>query len=674
MYSKAIVGKDFNKLLENINDLYTPEEIEEIKLLYAQVSSSTIQKAELIRPVVPIREWVNSLYFLGPDYNRIYPFWKEKLIDIFDRPKERRINQIILTGAIGTGKSTFAVLVILRVIYELSCYKHISALFNLFGVSRIAFAYLSVTRQQAQNTGFALLIEWLDSIPYFREKFQRNTRLDSMAIWPEERLIITFGSVANHFIGMNLFGSILDEANFFSGRSKEDSNYKMNSKVAELYTQIITRSESRFIVNGINYSMSLLVSSSTVESSFTEERIEKAKDDPHTYIVSPSLWDVKPKNYKGKKFLVYVGGDNVDPFVVNKLDDLNMLLQLKKYNQIHDIDLMDAFELLPIDIKARILKVPIEHKLAFQGDIIIALQDLAGYSVSSANKLFSSNAAYEACLVESKFHPFSKEEIVLSTTTQPGQSGFLPIKSYLYNNFKFIDPKRPHFMHLDLALTGDSAGIAMCHISGWKSIYRQESNYEQLSDTDTGLIEDEIKIPIIEIDFMLRINPPKKPNKIPIAKIRNFIVYLRNTLGINFGLITADQFQSAQLLQELDELDFSTGYQSVDRKPDAYLGFTQLVYEHRVRLYDYLPFKRELFGVVYYPGRNKVDHTATGTKDVADAVVGATNNAIKFNDKTDMDEGSLASIFAEINTSSETAYKDAVKNTLEALLKSITGN
>jgi hypothetical protein len=369
--------KDFDSLLQNISDLYSTDELEQIRLAYEDMKSSHKAKAELIRPIVPIREWINNHYYVGPDGENVYSYWKERAIEIFERPQDKRINQIILTGAYGVGKTTFASLVLIRIIYELSCYKHISALFNLFGVSRIAFAYLSVTKEQAQSTGFSLLVEWLDSIPYFREKFKRKNGIDSMVIWPEERLIITYGSVANHFIGMNLLGSILDEANFFSGNSREDSEFKMNSKVAKLYTNIITRSESRFIVGGINYSMSILVSSSTVESSFTEERIEKARNDIHTFISSPSIWDVKPGSYSGEKFLVYTGGDNLDPFVVKDIHDINILLRNKNLKLLStDLDVDTAYRLLPSFIQINLIQIPVEHKNSFETDTLSVVNSL----------------------------------------------------------------------------------------------------------------------------------------------------------------------------------------------------------------------------------------------------------------------------------------------------------
>lgn len=664
-----ITNQEFELLLKDISDLYTAEELEEIRTAFTMMKSSGKQKAKLIRPIVPIEKWITDPYYVGPDAENIYPFWREEIIRIFNSPI--KINQVVLTGAIGIGKTTAATLAIIRKIYELSCYEHIAALFNLFGVSRIAFAYLSVTREQAMNTGFSLLLEWFDSIPYFKEKFKRKDKLDSMIIWPQERLLITFGSVANHFIGMNLFGSILDEANYFSGRKKDDADFKMNTKVSELYTQIVTRSQSRFIIDGINHSFSIVVSSSTVNSSFTNQIIESSKDDPHTVVVSPALWDVKPQNYKGKKFIVFAGGDNLDPTIINNLEDLNFLLEsFGKRPITMNIDVMDAYDLVPTDVQVKLIKVPVEHRQAFQSDILIALQDLAGFSVSSANKLFYSNTAYNKVVEPNLKHPFSRREIVLSTTQISTQAGYLPLKSYLLPNIVFKNKHMPRFMHLDLALTNDSLGISMCHISGWKNIYKRDIEYERLDDEGNYLVEDEIKIPIIEFDFMLKINPPKKPNRISLAKVRDFIVYLKQELGIKFGLITADQFQSAQLIQELAELGFPTGYQSVDRTAEAYLAFTNLIYEERVKIYDYEPFRKELFSVIYYPAKNKVDHLNELSKDVSDSVVGSAFNAIKSLDKSDIQEQALTDLFVIANSGND-SQQDAIKQALDTLVAAI---
>ncbi len=54
------------------------------------------KKAARIRDIVPIEEWLNSQYYIGPDAPSLYPFWKKHITNIFNSPV--RINEVILTG------------------------------------------------------------------------------------------------------------------------------------------------------------------------------------------------------------------------------------------------------------------------------------------------------------------------------------------------------------------------------------------------------------------------------------------------------------------------------------------------------------------------------------------------------------------------------------------------
>ena len=207
------------------------------------------------------------------------------------------ISEVIITGSVGTGKSTFAIILFIRKLYELSCYENIRALFNLMSSSQIVFIYFSLSKMQAELTGFGQIRSMIDSIPYFNDVFQRNDSLSSILVWPQEALLLTHGSDVNHAIGMNLIGAILDEANFFQGESvahNQASVVQVQSKIAKLYTSIVNRTRSRFMKEGVNHSLSILVSSPTHSSSFTEERKTKGATDPHTMIVDAKLWDVKP--------------------------------------------------------------------------------------------------------------------------------------------------------------------------------------------------------------------------------------------------------------------------------------------------------------------------------------------------------------------------------------------
>lgn len=654
--TKSITVEEFNKELSHLKDLFTEEEILKIADAFATVKKQGKAKAKLVREIVPIRQWINSEYYASRDIHNLYPFWKEKMIEIFERPDDEKVNQVILTGAIGIGKTTFAALLILRRLYELSCYENVRALFNLMGTSRIAFAYLSVTKTQAENSGFSMLKDLIDETPYFKDNFPRRHGLDSMVVFPQENLFVTFGSVLNHFIGLNLIGTVLDEANFFEGRQVDEANMQMNNKVSLIYSQIINRAESRFIVNGVNHSLSILISSSTVESSFTEQMIDKAKDDIHTMVVSPTLWDVKRENYtSGKFFYVYAGGQGVDPFVIQDYRDINHILTVQGFPEIQNRnDLDEIYQVIPYEVQSKLIKVPVEHKQAFQGDIIVALQDLAGYSVSASSKFFNNNTAYTKALDENLSHPFTHENIVLSTTDRPHQEGFLPLYAYLKNGFKFKNPSIPRYMHLDLALTGDSVGISMAHISGFRNLYGEDLIEKHANNhSEENYMDEQVKVPEVTVDFMLEIKPPKKPNQISFAKIRDFIVYLRREMGIQFELITADQFQSAQLLQELGDLNFTAGRLSVDRDTKAYDSLASLYYEGRLKHYNYKKYQFELFSLIRYPAKRKIDHVSKNSKDITDSVAGSVFNAVSALDKTGLRANELFDIYIGINLSED---------------------
>ena len=630
-------------------DLISPEEIKELARVYEQIKHTGKKEHKQIREIVPIEEWIESEYYLGREVHNIFPYWKQKTLEVYSSPD--RINQVIITGSIGVGKTTFAALLLLRRIYELSCYENVAAMFKLMGVSKIAFAYLSVTKDQAEHSGFAALKEWVDDIPYFQEHFPRHRRLDSFLVFPQENIFVLFGSVANHFIGMNVICSVLDEANFFEGRQVDEANRKMNLKVSSLYSQMVNRSQSRFVINGINYSLNVLVSSTTVESSFTEQMIETSKDDPHTMVISPALWEVKPWNYPSNEwFLVFAGGEGFDPFIIDSIDDINQLLASKGMPALNDTDLFEAVKKVPFDFQSKIIKVPMEHRQAFQGNITIALQDLAGYSVSASSRFFQSNEAYHKAIKDTLQHPFSHGEVTLSTTPSSFQDGFLPLKDYFKPGFKFRNLQAPRYMHIDLAATGDSAGISMGHIASYTNIYADSKEYDEaLEDLDNYYVGTSYQMPVVEIDFMLRINPPNKPHRIAFSKIRDFIIYLRNEMGLKIELITADQYQSEMLLQELGEVGFNTGTLSVDRTPDAYNTLANLFYDNRINIYHYQWFYTELFNLIQYPALKKIDHPPIGSKDVSDAVAGVAHNIIKAADKTDIRGSELSQLYLNAN-------------------------
>ena len=154
-----------------------------------------------------------------------------------------------------------------------------------------------------------------------------------------------------------------------------------------------------------------------------------------------------------------------------------------------------------------------------------------------------------------------------------------------------------YYVHIDLSLVSDATGIAMCH-------------------------EEEKKI---IVDFMMQIKAPPG-REIDLANIKGIVFGLKE-MGFSIGKVTFDQFQSASSIQELNKHGFQSEKLSVDRDLGPYETFKDGVYAGIIKYYHYQPLMDELRRLELVNGK-KVDHASGGSKDVADAVVGACFNCI----------------------------------------------
>jgi len=81
----------------------------------------------LTKKIVPIEDWIESAYFLGPEANAILPFWKEQIIAFFKSGEQK----FIFYGSYRIGKNYAAMIVMLRLIYEISCFQNFPTYFGL---------------------------------------------------------------------------------------------------------------------------------------------------------------------------------------------------------------------------------------------------------------------------------------------------------------------------------------------------------------------------------------------------------------------------------------------------------------------------------------------------------------------------------------------------------------
>ena len=569
------------------------------------------KEAKLVREVVPIETWLNEEFYSGPSSSQLYPYWKNAIIKVFNSPK--RINEVIITGSIGTGKSTAAIYMIAYRLYELSCYYPPQALYNLMNNSKILFAYFNITKDLAGQVGFSQLRDLIDTIPYFQNIFKRNERINSILEWPQSRIYMKPASTSNDVLGMNLISFFVDEANFFKGDGASSTGNSINdvqSKARILYNSVRTRGKSRFVVNNEDYTFNVLVSSSMYESSFTEDRIKESAGDDNVMVFDAKIWEVKNVDtYSKEKFVVFSGNELIDPVICNSVAEVNYIRAHYRLPEVKCDTPNEAIQdIQDYDIKKRFIEVPMNCKKEFEGNIIQALQDIAGVPVAATGKLFSNRDSYSRALTGEE-SPFTQDQIVISTNTNT------TIQDYFKKDWRPKDLAKKRFIHFDQATSGDSYGAAQCYI-------------DSVTYDEYGLPKVNIKF-----DWMIRINPPKPPHKIDLAKVRSIIPWQEKMFGISYGMISYDTFQSAEAVQDLDKSGYPVQFRSVDKSDKEYLDLTELYYQGRIHHYRNEWYEKELFNLNWYRAQGKVDHPSVkegGTKDVSDAVCGSVANALEY--------------------------------------------
>lgn len=168
--------------------------------------------------------------------------------------------------------------------------------------------------------------------------------------------------------------------------------------------------------------------------------------------------------------------------------------------------------------------------------------------------------------------------------------------------------EHPRFIHVDLGFKHDSAAMAMVHISGLKEV-------KTFSGIET--------LPVINVEF-LKIWEPGPNEEVNFAEIRYIITELNRRFPI--AKITFDHWQSIDMVQAMKNMGLNADFETV--KKTHYDTFSTAVYDGRVQGYWNETLVEDELLRLKLINNNKVDHTSKGSKDAADAVVGAVYQAI----------------------------------------------
>jgi hypothetical protein len=119
---------------------------------------------------VDIETFLTDEYFLGKLTNKgqaIYPYWIDALKKIFSDDTKVLI---VLTGAIGIGKSQIAVYAIAYCLYRLMCLRTPWEFFNLAQGGKMGVVFFNLTKSLGDSKGFSVLQSHLMESPWFLQR------------------------------------------------------------------------------------------------------------------------------------------------------------------------------------------------------------------------------------------------------------------------------------------------------------------------------------------------------------------------------------------------------------------------------------------------------------------------------------------------------------------------
>lgn len=461
-------------------------------------------------------------HFLGNLFNNngksmIYPFWARLMGDLYPSPFYNKYNEVLISTAIGLGKSTVTCSAIANYEqYKLLCLKNPAEYFGLLSNSIVVTALFSSTMDLVTGVNWPKMRDAMMISPWFKKRLNlsdQDPKIKSLDL--DKNVSIQLGSRTQHAISRDVLIAIVDEGN--AG--------VLNDQVRDNYNEIHRRRKSRF-ENGFRVPGLLLACSSPkAEDDFINSRIKREEGNPGVLVVDNiSEWQVKDKGYCGRKFWVFTGDDKQDGHIIRPGE------KLANYDE------------------KLLLHPPIEVMPEFEKDFMGALRDIAGRRSVSSTTFFKSKEKIANAF--NGLNIFNKDIIELDV-----RATLEDIKPYLNYSViqQFLLNKYSRFIGIDFGLNGDKFGFAMGYAKypdGTEKLDRKYIDKHYVVEAATAF-------------------KAKTQEGVPSAAIRELIRYFR-LLGFPIQLCTADK-PGQVMLQDLLRDGFTVQYLSVDVSRSPYL-------------------------------------------------------------------------------------------------------
>lgn len=549
------------------NDL-TEDEIVKLRSAFAEGFDKYAQyshKPVSLRDFIERKDMMNAYH---PDGRPIvWPL----VMDDLEAMNDGTYQEVVLTGGIGVAKTTLALYSIAYQLYLLSCMKSPHERFDLDPASEILIIFQSATATLARIVDYQRFRGMIDNAPYFQNHFPCDKDIKSEMVFPRRIIVRPVSGVATAAIGQNVIGGVIDELNYMVvvEKSAVSTDKGIYDQAMENYNSIARRRSSRFKKMGELPGLLCLVSSTRYPGEFTDHKIAEAKAGKPIYVYNKRLWDIRPDKFGEARFHVFIGDASRKPRILGSDEEID----------VRDRDL--------------VISIPEDERDAFEKDIINALREVAGVATQARCPFFMNTNLLAAA--------FGHHRTILNRTSVDFSRTELQ-----YFIKQFVRPYEKRCVHVDLAVTGDSVGIACGFVDKFVRITR-----------GGGVVE---ILPKIHIDFTLRVTPP--PNdEIQFDKVRSLLYLLRKE-GLNIQWVSFDSWQSTYLMQLLRQQGFIATMVSCDVDSVPYDFLKGAIYDGRVEAPKDDFCQQELSWLEKDPKTGKIDHPPHGSKDVADAMAG----------------------------------------------------
>lgn len=549
--------------------------------------------------------------FIGAQAEALHQPLRDIFCEFFDPLKPYRT--LVLTQCIGWGKSTLSTLAQLYISVHYAMMWHPYRFFGMAMSSIFTQCLGGWNQKKASELLLEPFTQILEGAPYFQRVRTHQDLVDvsGEAIndclhWttstPTSALAMQNGvnykiiNGAGSILGQNIISAVISELTMFSENGWSDD------KIYTFFTKLRKRIDNR--MKGNYYGRFIIDSQPNSLESPIDEWIwaDGTRKNKQNYIVTGSRWKYFPKEFPDawesprtdwkqplnlKKdfvhaFPVFKGGDGQPPKVVeteNELTTYNMAdIEWAPMNQITSngvVSFKDNAEESPINF----------------------LRDQAGIPSGAADRLIYNKEWIDHAFDNNLKNIYST--IIAKTEDEPEHLIWNQVKDKFFNKilgkyYFYYEPSIPRAASIDLAISGDTAGIAISHVERDKT--RLDTQGQPLKVYVTDMV-----VPVIP-----------KGGMINLDAFKFFILDLIRIGNMNIRHVSFDSFQSRAMMQSLERAGIEVDYVSVDKNNAPYLSLVDYVIHKRYYCGKSVMVKNNLLALQMVKrkttGTTKIDH------------------------------------------------------------------